>query len=109
MTQQMEEKRNATAPRQWYVTAPHRTINRDDGEPFEVPFGIGHVRKVGAPETACGLAALNWPILWDLDLDLADAGAMCPDCKVAARRAPAGSSDVQQSCVRIPVSVSLLT
>jgi hypothetical protein len=71
--------------RHWYVTAPHRTVRRTRSGATgakEVPFGVGHVRQVGAPFTACGEPALQWPIFWDLSLD--DPDEMCSDCKWTA-------------------------
>lgn len=45
--------------KEWYVTAPHRMANRTGAQPPKVPYGISHVRKVGALLTACGLPALE--------------------------------------------------
>jgi hypothetical protein len=68
--------------RQWYVTASHRTVRRTRPGATgvkEVPFGVGHVRQVGASFTACGEPALDWPIFWDLSVD--DPDEMCSECK----------------------------
>jgi hypothetical protein len=76
--------RSPTA-RQWYVTASHRTARRTGPGASgvkEVPFGVGHVRQVGAAFTACGQPALDWPIFWDLSVD--DPDNMCSDCKWTA-------------------------
>jgi hypothetical protein len=71
--------------RQRYVTASHRTVRRTRpgaAGAREVPFGVGHVRRVGASFTACGEPALDWPIFWDLPVD--DPDNMCSDCKWTA-------------------------
>jgi hypothetical protein len=65
-----------------YVTARHARLNRGATDPHEVPFGAAHVREPGGAETACGLAALNWPIFWDVTLS--PGLDMCVECRDAA-------------------------
>jgi hypothetical protein len=71
--------------RHWYVTASHRKVRRTRQGAvgaMDVPFGLGHVRKVGSPITACGQPALDWPIFWDLSVN--DPDDMCSECKWTA-------------------------
>lgn len=92
MTQQTEQIDTAWS-QQWYLTAPHRQINRKlapdatasvlGDEPLELPFRIAHVRRVGAPFTACGKPAQHWPIF--RLLDISEAEVICPRCANAVR------------------------
>jgi hypothetical protein len=61
----------------WYITASHRRIGRRRG-PIDLPFGVGHIRKVGSNVTACGLNATSWMIFWTTPVD--DVENFCLDC-----------------------------
>lgn len=69
--------------RRWYATASHRATPTQGSDMPVVPYGTGHLRKVGAATTGCGLPAMNWPIFWELLID--DATDLCSDCKRTAR------------------------
>lgn len=70
-------------PKRWYVTASHRYLDRSLAVPMEVPYGISHVREVGASVTACGEPAFEWPIFWDTAYDEVD--DICLECRRTAR------------------------
>lgn len=66
----------------WLVTATHVTWagepTQGSDEPLEYPFGVGHLRRVGGHRTACGVPALNWPILWATHPD--HVSNLCEEC-----------------------------
>jgi hypothetical protein len=92
MTQPIEQS-DAASAQQWYLTVPHRQVNRRpapgerssdiDDHPLELPFGVAHVRRVGAPFIACGRHAQYWPISWLLDISEVD--VICPECANAVQ------------------------
>lgn len=68
----------AVAQGVYYVTASHRVPSVEPGV-HSRPFGTRHARRVGVPRTACGLAALQWPIFHELRFD-ARVLSSCADC-----------------------------
>lgn len=87
------------APAHWYVTAAHVVHVHDE----EYPYGTQHARQPGSALTACGLFALNWPILWSrpfwsTDEDTCEA---CADFVHQWDRPPLSFvGDVCEDCVR---------
>ena len=84
----------------WLVSARNGTtvVPHDGGRGQWRPFGLQHARQVGASLTACGLAAAEWEIFWDLPFP-SEGPAICRDCRavidrseVALAKLPAGAS-----------------
>ena len=82
MTQRRVEPDTEGALDRWYITAPHRQTGYRNGKARDLPFGVGHLRRPGAPFTACALPALNWPIFWLLDTS--EAMDKCTKCLAIA-------------------------
>jgi hypothetical protein len=45
------------------------------------PFGIHHARQVGSLRTACGIAALDWELFWDMSFP-SEPSVTCRHCLV---------------------------
>lgn len=64
----------------YYVSARHGRIERVGNRAGSwQPFGNHHARQVGAPVTACGLAAHDWRMFWELPFP-STPEATCPAC-----------------------------
>jgi hypothetical protein len=62
----------------WYVSVPRgQVVTTNDHRP--APWGVSHARQVGAMLTACGLLAVEWPILWESPFD-PRLQSSCPEC-----------------------------
>jgi len=65
----------------WFVSSPQSTPGRD-GDRAPWPGSSWHARQPGTLNTACGLVALGWQLLWERPFDVQDAGA-CTSCAAA--------------------------
>ena len=75
----------------WFATAAHR-VRVKSGHPQNgalLPWGTVHGRRLGAAQTACGVACLTWPIFFDVDVRYESSLEVCADCRrLALDRSP---------------------
>ena len=69
-----------------FVSARHGTQHRDpaSGATSWLPYGVQHARTVGSPLTACGIAAVEWPMFWEMAFPRSPEQT-CEECMVAVR------------------------
>ncbi len=64
----------------WLVSTRHGTRIYTHGAYADWrPFGVQHARQVGSNRTACGIAALDWELFWDLAFP-SEASVTCQGC-----------------------------
>jgi hypothetical protein len=68
----------------WFITCQYFSVGKISRRE---PRGDLHLRQVGARTTACGEAAMEWPMYFDHPIDVRDTN-LCLRCARARRLRP---------------------
>lgn len=69
----------------WFVSSSHRVPAGPSEDRTVAPFGTRHARRPGDTTTACGRAALGWPMFW-LSEFVGTGENDCAACSAAVER-----------------------
>ena len=69
----------------WFVSTKHRVPVGPPENRSLAPFGPRHARRPGDTTTACGLAAMGWPMFWLTEFSGARENE-CARCAAAVER-----------------------